>query len=188
VVVLRTWLERHHRWLLLFDNADDPQAMIELLPRSGTGHVLVTSRTETGWDQLTTQVPIDVLIPADAAGFLLARTGDKDLPLRRQRPLWPPPSGACRWRWSRPAPMWPPPAQSPWPGMRSCLAPGRWSCSRGRSRWATNTVATTWSLLLQRLREAEPAAVGLLTLAAFLAPDDLPQPLLTATPTYCRLC
>jgi hypothetical protein len=43
-----------------------------------------------------------------------------------------------------------------------------------------HTVATTWSLVLQRLQEGEPAAVDLLTLASFLAPDDLPQPLLAA--------
>jgi tetratricopeptide repeat protein len=43
-----------------------------------------------------------------------------------------------------------------------------------------HTVATTWSLALETLQQTAPAAVGLLTLAAFLAPDDLPQPLLAA--------
>jgi tetratricopeptide (TPR) repeat protein len=43
-----------------------------------------------------------------------------------------------------------------------------------------HTVATTWSLALQRLQQAEPAAVDLLTLASFVAPDDLPLPLVAA--------
>jgi hypothetical protein len=51
---------------------------------------------------------------------------------------------------------------------------------RGQPLGYQHTVATTWSLALQTLRQAEPAAVGLLTLTAFLAPDDLPQPLLAA--------
>jgi hypothetical protein len=41
-----------------------------------------------------------------------------------------------------------------------------------------HTVATTWSLALQKLQDTAPAAVELLTLAAFLAPDDVPQHLL----------
>lgn len=49
---------------------------------------------------------------------------------------------------------------------------------RGQPLGYQHTVATTWSLALQTLRDTEPAAVGLLTLAAFVAPDDLPQPLL----------
>lgn len=43
-----------------------------------------------------------------------------------------------------------------------------------------HTVATTWSLALQRLQQGEPAAVDLLTLASFVAPDDLPLPLVAA--------
>jgi tetratricopeptide (TPR) repeat protein len=50
---------------------------------------------------------------------------------------------------------------------------------RGQPLGYQRTVAATWSLALQKLQDTEPAAVGLLTLAAFLAPDDLPQPLLT---------
>jgi tetratricopeptide (TPR) repeat protein len=49
---------------------------------------------------------------------------------------------------------------------------------RGQPLGYQHTVATTWSLALQTLQQAEPAAVDLLTLAAYLAPDDLPQPLL----------
>jgi tetratricopeptide (TPR) repeat protein len=49
---------------------------------------------------------------------------------------------------------------------------------RGQPLGYQHTVATTWSLALQQLRDTEPAAVDLLTLASFLSPDDLPQPLL----------
>lgn len=37
VAMLRSWLERHQRWLLVLDNVDDPQQMADLLPRSATG-------------------------------------------------------------------------------------------------------------------------------------------------------
>ena len=67
--------------------------------------------------------------------------------------------------------------------MRSCSPPEhRELLRRGQPLGYQHTVATTWSLALQRLRETEPAAVDLLTLASFLAPDDLPLPLLAAHP------
>jgi tetratricopeptide (TPR) repeat protein len=49
---------------------------------------------------------------------------------------------------------------------------------RGQPLGSQHIVATIWSLAWQRLRETAPAAVDLLTLASFLAPDDLPLPLL----------
>jgi tetratricopeptide (TPR) repeat protein len=50
---------------------------------------------------------------------------------------------------------------------------------RGQPLGYQHTVATTWSLTLQALRETDPPAADLLTLASFLAPDDLPLPLIT---------
>jgi hypothetical protein len=71
---VREWLERHRRWLLVLDNVDEPGAVTELLPRSGTGHVLITTQAETGWEPLADTLPVQVLAPADAAAFLLTRT------------------------------------------------------------------------------------------------------------------
>jgi hypothetical protein len=44
------------RWLLIFDNAEAPQALETWLPARG-GHVIITSRT-LGWDELA--APVDV--------------------------------------------------------------------------------------------------------------------------------
>jgi tetratricopeptide (TPR) repeat protein len=179
VAAVRAWLERHHRWLLLFDNAAQPQAMMELLPRSGTGHVLVTSRAETGWEQLTTPVSVDVLTPADAAGFLLARSGDHGpaaeatantlatalggLPLAlEQAGAYVATTGTVTLA-----------SYGQLFGTRALELLGR-----GQPLGSQHTMATIWSLAMQRLRETAPAAVDLLTLASFLAPDDLPLPLL----------
>jgi hypothetical protein len=40
-------------------------------------------------------------------------------------------------------------------------------------------VATTWGVSLAKVRERTPAAQDLLTLCAFLAPDDVPRRLLS---------
>ena len=42
-----------------------------------------------------------------------------------------------------------------------------------------HTVASTWTLALERLRGEAPAAEDLLTLCAFLAPEDLPRALVS---------
>jgi TIR domain/NB-ARC domain len=77
---IRVWLERHRRWLLVFDNVEKPLAVDELLPRSASGHVLLTSQAETGWEPLADPLPVRVLPPTDAAEFLLARTKERGPP------------------------------------------------------------------------------------------------------------
>jgi tetratricopeptide (TPR) repeat protein len=49
----------------------------------------------------------------------------------------------------------------------------------GRPATTEQTIATTWRASLERLRAEAPAAEELLTVCAFLAPDDLPRTLLT---------
>jgi hypothetical protein len=70
---VRGWLERNRRWLLVLDNVAEPAAVAGLLPRSGTGHVLLTTQDEVGWELLAHALPVEVLAPTDAAGFLLVR-------------------------------------------------------------------------------------------------------------------
>jgi tetratricopeptide (TPR) repeat protein len=48
----------------------------------------------------------------------------------------------------------------------------------GRPASSEQTIATTWTVALDRIRTQAPAAEDLLCLCAFLAPDDLPRALL----------
>jgi tetratricopeptide (TPR) repeat protein len=179
VTALRGWFERHQHWLLVLDNVDDPQAVVELLPRSATGQVVITSRTGVGWERLATVLSVDVLAPADAAGLLLARaeeTGPANeaaattlaatldgLPLAlEQAGAYVAATGTV--------------TLADYAELFATRAPEL--LRRGQPLGYQHTVATTWSLALQRLRETEPAAVDLLTLTSLLAPDDLPLPLL----------
>jgi hypothetical protein len=177
----RAWLEHQQRWLLVLDNAAEPTALVDLLPRSGSGQVVITSRTGIGWEQLATPLPVEVLDPAKATGFLLTRTNQSGpqaeaaattlagtldgLPLAlEQAGAFITASGTITLA-----------------GYAELFATqARELLRRGQPVGYQHTVATTWSLALETLQQTAPAAVGLLTLAAFLAPDDLPQPLLAA--------
>ena len=173
----RDWLERHDRCLLIVDNVDDPAAVRPLLPRAGGGHVLLTARSDVDWSGWAAPLPLDMLDPGDASGFLRERSGDLDeaaaaalaaelgrLPLALEQA-----AGYI--------------AETGGLTLAGYLAlfrtRGRELLGRGRPADRDDTVSTTWSLSLDRLTQASPSAVDLLTVAAFLAADDIPVPLLT---------
>ncbi len=183
IAAVRTWLERHRRWLMVLDNVEAPTAIAELLPRSATGHVLVTSQAETGWEPLTDSLPVEVLAPADAAAFLLARTRETGAEAKAAATTLASSLGGL------PLALEQAVAYIAASGTISLTSYAKLFATRalelmkrGQPLGYQHTVATTWSLALQTLKQAELAAVGLLNLAAFLDSDDLPQPLLAGHP------
>jgi hypothetical protein len=70
-------LRERDRWLLVYDNADRPQALQPYWPPGGSGRLLVTSRTPT-WGRTATTVRLDVLDRDEAVAFLRRRTASTD--------------------------------------------------------------------------------------------------------------
>lgn len=58
----------YERWLIIFDNADQPEDVRDLLP-SGPGHVIVTSRNHR-WEAVTDIVEVDVFSRQESLDFL----------------------------------------------------------------------------------------------------------------------
>ena len=76
---VRSWLEEHADWLLILDNLEQPKKFKDWLPPTPTGHLLVTSHTNTP----TTVIAGDVvelgeLLQEEAVRFLYKRTGRLD--------------------------------------------------------------------------------------------------------------
>ena len=61
-------LRQRGSWLLVFDNAVDPEDITDWLP-GGVGHVLITSRTRT-WRQVAVPVDVSVLPRAESVTLL----------------------------------------------------------------------------------------------------------------------
>jgi tetratricopeptide (TPR) repeat protein len=171
-------LARGDRWLLVFDNAEQPQDLQGLVPRGGAGHVLVTSRNPA-WGRVAAPLRVDVLEPPEATALLLRRTGDTDraaaaalageldgLPLALEQA-----AAYCE--------------QTSLP-LAGYLARYRRDHARLLATGAPEdypaTVATTWRLNLERTAQASPTAVPLLRVCAFLAPEAIPPELLSADP------
>lgn len=63
--------EPYTDWLLIFDNADEPEELIDILPQ-GPGHVLITSRNHR-WAGIVDPVQIDVFTREESVEFLTKR-------------------------------------------------------------------------------------------------------------------
>ncbi|MFE2991147.1 FxSxx-COOH system tetratricopeptide repeat protein, partial [Streptomyces sp. NPDC059262] len=65
-------LRTRSRWLLVFDNAEDPGALSGHLP-AASGHVVITSRNPH-WHHLARPVDVDVLARAESVALLRSRS------------------------------------------------------------------------------------------------------------------
>ena len=74
IQAVRHWLNTHHGWLLIFDNARDAVTLRDYLPDGTGGHVLTTSRNPY-WKAIGTPLGIDVWQQDEAIAFLKKRTG-----------------------------------------------------------------------------------------------------------------
>jgi hypothetical protein len=73
---VKAWLEEHHDWLVIFDNAMDYGQIQEYLPKFKQGHLLITTRNTHF--EIDHKLAVDVFEPEVAAQFLKTRTGRQD--------------------------------------------------------------------------------------------------------------
>jgi len=156
-------------WLLIFDNAERPDHIAGYRP-AGAGHLLVTSRFP-GWGGLGGRLPVEVMIRHETVRLLQVRIPEIDTAVADMlaAELGDLPLAA---------------AQAAAYLEQTGLAPEsylRQFRNRRVALLATGDVVgyqgslnTTWEISLERLRLMSPAAVELLELAAFLAPETVP--------------
>jgi hypothetical protein len=173
-VVLAELRERG-RWLLIFDNAENPADVTPWLPGRG-GHVLITSR-ERGWAEVAAPVEVDVLARPESVAILQTRVpglveadadrladqlGDLPLAIAQAAGFMADtgmPSvqylGLLRTRAGQLLAQAPPGSSYP------------------------QSLAAATQLIADRLARDDPAAAQLASLCAFLAPELIPGELLT---------
>jgi hypothetical protein len=170
-------LHRRDRWLLVFDNAERPGDIAGYRP-GGAGHVLVTSRSP-GWGALGGRLEVDVLARAETIALLRARIPALDAELADKLaaelgdlPLAAAQAAGYLEQTDLPAADY----------LRRFREHRATLLVRGDVVGYHGRVDTTWSLSLERLTCEDPAAVQLLELAAFLAPEPVPLTLFTGRP------
>ncbi|MER6069940.1 FxSxx-COOH system tetratricopeptide repeat protein [Streptomyces sp. NPDC001817] len=170
--------EPYANWLLIFDGWDDTEGINALLPQ-GPGHVLITSRNR-GWSEHTDVLDIPAFLRAESTGYLMRRAphitaaqadevaaefGDVPLPLVQA---------------------------ASWLGESRMEVPEYLRMVRERRLSTVDEPAagdgfpqssmTSWSILLNRLRRAQPQAIDILGLCTSFAPGRIPLGLIRAYP------
>jgi hypothetical protein len=177
---LRT-ADPRRRWLLIFDNIDDPETLAEMLPAHGHGHVLITSRTPNHSRRTSTEVTV---FKRDQSVTLLRRRSqglalpdaDKVAELLGDLPLAIEQAGA--WLAVTGAPV------------ETYLHLLETQLSKVLSQESPDyprTAAATWLVSLNRLREQRPAAARLMELCACFASEPIPTRLLLREPVTSML-
>jgi tetratricopeptide (TPR) repeat protein len=173
IAVLYDELRGRDRWLLIFDNAEDPAELRRWWPPD-SGRVLVTSRNPA-WGGLAAAIPLDAPPRSEAIAFLRRRLGRDDpafaqlaqelgdLPLALEQAAAYLDETAI--------------GVGDYLGLLGGRA--RELFALGRPTTTEHTVATTWTVSLDHLRTQTPAAEDLLSLCAFMAADDIPRALPT---------
>ncbi|MGH3867571.1 MAG: FxSxx-COOH system tetratricopeptide repeat protein [Pseudonocardiaceae bacterium] len=170
-------LRERDRWLLIFDNAEEPAALARYLPGGG-GQVVITSRNPD-WHELATPVGVDVFARDESIALLRRRAPQLteceagrvaealgDLPLALAQAgayLADTAIGVARYL--------------------SLLAERTSELlAQGASVTYPVSLAASTQIALDRLAAQSPVALVLLTLAAYLAPEPIPLTLVSTHP------
>lgn len=178
-------LSQRDRWLLIYDNAEQPETLESLLPSADGGHTMITSRWPS-WSTIAEPLRLEVLDREESIRYLADSTGSAeiallddlarlvgDLPLALAEAsayLEQTGLGVATYLTllrDRARELF---------GLTDLAATGSARAEVDRQR-----VATVWSVSLDRIRAETPEAELVLNLCAFLGPD-IPRALPTAHP------
>jgi len=168
-------LRQHGSWLLVFDNAVDPEDITDWLP-GGSGHVLITSRTRT-WRQVAVPLDVSVLSRAESVTLLgewvgglqetearLVAEAVGDLPLALAQ--------AAGFMADSGMPV------AEYLSLLNERTPE--VLDEGRPTSYPLSLAAVTKIAYDLLRDQDPAAADLAAICAFLAPEPIPADWFTA--------
>lgn len=163
--------EPYTDWLLIFDNADEPEELTDILPQ-GPGHVLITSRNHR-WASIVDAFPIDVFTREESVEFLIRRVPRGitpedagrlaeelgDLPLALEQ------AGALHTETGIAVDEY----------LRLLKQRTSQLLSQGKPSEYPASMTAAWALSVASLEEKLPEALVLLRYCAFFGPEPIPR-------------
>ncbi len=168
----------YSNWLLVFDNAESPEAVRPYIPTGGAGKVLVTSRNQE-WSNHARTLEVDVFQREESIELLRRRTPEVshrdadllaaalgDLPLAvEQAASWLAATGMAVDEYLDLL-------EAQRTELLDVAAPAGYSA----------TVAAAWNVSLERLRSENQGALQLLQVCAFFSPEPITRALFAGAP------
>jgi tetratricopeptide (TPR) repeat protein len=163
--------EPYSRWLIIFDNADQPEDIYKLIPH-GPGDVLITSRNHR-WQSQTNIIPMNVFLRTESTEFLLKRVPKGltdtdasrlaaklgDLPLALEQ------AGAMLSETGMPVDEY----------LRLLEDHVTGIMAEGKSPDYPHSMTAAWKLSVATLQRRTPEALELLRCCAFFGPEPIPR-------------
>ncbi|MCG5213155.1 FxSxx-COOH system tetratricopeptide repeat protein [Streptosporangium sp. KLBMP 9127] len=163
--------EPYARWLLIFDNADQPEDITDIIPH-GPGHVLITSRNHR-WQAVVDTVAVDVFSREESLKFLHKRVSKAidlddatrlaqelgDLPLALEQ------AGALQAETGMSVDEY----------LRLLSERADQLLAESKPMEYPLSMTAAWALSVSRLTDRLPEAVELLRCCAFFGPDPIPR-------------
>ena len=198
VSAVKRWLHEHSAWLLILDNADEPSVITDFLPRGMGGATLVTMRSQITGLHLK-NLAVERMSREEGVTFLLQRRASSEDEEGEEDPA----SQMSERERQAAEELW-----AVMDGLPLALDQAgayitavQCSISEYLQRYRhhriallqerggaipehPDAVATTWDLSFERVEQKNPAAAALLRLCAFLAPDAIPEELISGGATH----
>jgi hypothetical protein len=163
--------EPYSRWLLIFDNADQPEELLPFIP-GGPGDVLITSRNHR-WGPIVETIALDVFERAESIQFLLKRGPKRlsetdadtlaeslgDLPLALEQ------AGAVLYESLMDVSEY----------LRLLDERVADILAQGIALEYPTSMTAAWQIAVAQLRQQSPSALDLLRCCAFLGPEPIPR-------------
>ncbi|KOX19691.1 cytochrome C [Nocardiopsis sp. NRRL B-16309] len=171
--------EPYSRWLLVFDNADEPEDLKDIIPQ-GPGHVLITSRNHR-WQGVAEAVSLEEFTPHESEEFLRRRIGRPITTAQAARladalghlPLALEQAGALQAETGMSVQEY----------LRLLKEQPTSLMGEGKPPEYPASMAAAWRLSVAKLEEDLPEAMDLLRCCAFFSPEPIPRDIFFPTDT-----
>lgn len=171
------WLQTHSEWLLILDNVDDPEHIRPLLGQLGGGHVVVTTRRDVRWGAGAQLMQLQVLDLEPAAELIRQITG-----VARHKDTEPAAEELAAELGYLPLALEQAAAYIAQTRIslfdyldRLRCRPERMYTMGAEGSPGDRTIARLWTITMSTLAARDQAAVELLQILVYYAPDDIPR-------------
>jgi hypothetical protein len=175
---VKRFLDNNCCWLLIFDNAEDPNSLKDFIPCNESGHILITSQKRSMWLGMAQIQEVPTFSVDESINLLLSNNKHENQEVVKQlaEELGNLPLAVAQ--------------ASAYIFKTGCSIKSYLDLFKKHSKALLlkpidhsaypHTVATTWQISFQTIESISPLAITLLNMCAFLSPENIPIALFLA--------